>query len=95
MMTGYQLRRHLEAAHDIPTRGLTYEQMAVLHHHDHRPGIDQDHHHDDGPDSTTWGRECAQFGCDDIGAARVAVLEYMVLIAIVLTASWLYWLAGT
>lgn len=63
-MTGYELRIHLAHAHDIPTRGLMYEQMLVLHDHDHRPGVAQNHDHDDGPASAAWAGECGEFGCD-------------------------------
>lgn len=45
-MTAYELRRHLEHAHDIPTRGLGYDEMATLHDYDHRPGVDLDHEHE-------------------------------------------------
>jgi hypothetical protein len=47
-MTGYELRRHLADTHDIPTRGLTYEDMTALHQYEHRPGVVEDHHHEAG-----------------------------------------------
>src|SRR5690348_15379271 len=47
MMSAYELRRHLETAHDIPTRGLFYEHMLTLHDHDHRAGVAQNHSHED------------------------------------------------
>lgn len=46
-MTAYQLRRHLTAAHDLPTRGLPYADLVAVHDDDHR--IEQDHTHHDVP----------------------------------------------
>lgn len=42
-MTGYELRRHLAADHQIPTSGLTYEELSALHRSDHEVSQDHDH----------------------------------------------------
>ena len=36
-MTARELRLHLADRHDIPTRGLMYDDMLTLHDHEHRP----------------------------------------------------------
>lgn len=46
-MTARELRLHLAKEHDIPTRGLTFDDMAVLHDYEHRPGLEHDHRHED------------------------------------------------
>lgn len=66
-MTARELRNHLRDRHDIPTRGLMYDQMLTLHDYDHRPANAQDHDHADGPDTAQWARDCADFGCDERG----------------------------
>lgn len=91
-MTAYELRRHIHKSHGVRLHGLDYGTLLTFHDVDHRSPCD--HEHEDGPGSTTWAAECREFGCDEAGATRVAVLEYMVLGAIVFLAAWLYVLAG-
>lgn len=88
-MTARELRNHLRDQHDIPTRGLDWAAMTTLHEYEHQPANQADHNHGD-----TWAADCQNFGCHPAGAARVAVLEYMVLATVVVLAAWLYVLAG-
>ena len=92
-MTAYELRLHLRRQHDLYLIGLDYAALLAIHDDDHQGGT-AGHEHDDGPGSTTWAAECRDFGCDDTGATRVAVLEYIVLAGVVFLAAWLYVLAG-
>ena len=46
-MTARELRVHLADRHDIPTRGLMFDDMLILHDHEHRPEANQDHDHRD------------------------------------------------
>lgn len=89
-MTAFELRIHLRRHHDLHLIGLDYAALLATHDDEHRSGAGHDH--DDGPGSVEWARECQEFGCD-AGVARVAVLEYMVLAAVVLLAWLVYWAA--
>lgn len=88
-MTAFELRRHIQRAHGVRLHGFDYGTLLSFHDVDHRSPCD--HEHDDGPGSDQWKRDCGEFGCH--GTARVAVLEYMVLLAVVLAAAWIYWAA--
>lgn len=45
-MTAYQLRKHLAGAHDLPLRGLSMEQLVMVHDHEHLTAQDHEHNHD-------------------------------------------------
>lgn len=42
-MTAFQLRQHLEHDHQIPSRGLDYEQLTAIHEDDHQAPQGHDH----------------------------------------------------
>lgn len=42
-MTAFELRRHLAADHQIPSRGLNYEQLIAIHEDDHQVAQGHDH----------------------------------------------------
>lgn len=42
-MNAFELRQHLARDHQIPTRGLAYEQLVALHEDDHRVAQGHDH----------------------------------------------------
>lgn len=48
-MTGYELRRHLAADHDIHSSGLDYAALLGLHDLEHRPGHECTHSHAEDP----------------------------------------------
>lgn len=63
MKTAYELRRHLAADHDVHISGADYGTLITIHTVEHRPGTTLGHHHEDGPDSDEWRRDCSEFGC--------------------------------
>jgi len=65
MATAYELRMHLQRAHGVRLAGLDYGSLLTIHDVEHRPGIGQDHEHDDGPSPGRWMRDCADFGCGE------------------------------
>ena len=46
-MTAYELRRHLAAEHDVRMVGADYGTLLTVHDIEHRPGVDQDHTHEE------------------------------------------------
>lgn len=46
-MTAYELRRHLAADHDIRMAGADYGTLLAVHDIEHRPGIVEDHTHEE------------------------------------------------
>jgi hypothetical protein len=64
-MTAFQLRQHLKRAHDVNMAGADWGTLQSVHSAEHRPGIDQDHEHQDGPNPAEWVRDCADFGCGE------------------------------
>lgn len=50
-MTAYELRRHLATDHDVKMSGADYGTLLAVHDVEHRPGVDQDHDHEDRTDA--------------------------------------------
>ena len=63
MATAYELRIHLQRAHDVRMVGADYGTLLTVHDVEHRAGTD--HAHEDGPGSAGWERECREFGCQE------------------------------
>lgn len=57
-MTAYELRRHLQAEHDVRMNGADYGALLTVHDGEHRD-VNIAHSHDE------WTDECLEFGCHD------------------------------
>lgn len=64
-MNGYQLRHHLARAHALRIMGADWGTLQTLHSIEHRPGVEVDHDHAEGPNPAEWGWDCIGFGCEE------------------------------